>query len=133
MGLLQGCQVHHSTTQSRASNSALLFDTEDWDHAAFHSTVTNTSRLTAPVTGYYMVHAYGATSAGAAGQYGLYFKVNGAAVGPADFRDSATTADKKFSVSGMFFLNATDYIEVFVNHSGTITWAAGIFSIFRLG
>lgn len=133
MAKLQSCKVHHSTTQSRATNTALVFDTEDWDDAAFHDTVTNTSRLTVPVAGRYAVTAWGKTSAGAAQQYGLYFKVNGSATGATDFRDSATTADKQFGISDIFNLAANDYVEVFVNHTGTITWQNAIMSIQRVG
>lgn len=45
--------VYHSATQtiSDTTNTALAFDSERWDDAGYHSTVTNNSRLTIP-TGY---------------------------------------------------------------------------------
>lgn len=136
MAKMQGARAHHSTTQSRATNTALVFDTDDYDDNAFHDTSSNTSRMTIPAGagGRYIASCQAATSGGAAGQYGLYFKVTGSTTNhSADFRDSATTADKKFHITEIFNLAAGDYVEVFVNHTGTITWASAIFTIQRIG
>jgi hypothetical protein len=120
-----GARVTHSTTQSRASNSALIFDTEDYDTDAYHTTGGSNSRLTVPTTGKYHVGAFGKTSAGAAGNYGLYVQKNGSTdVGLADFRYSNDTTDKQINLAGDIALTAGDYVEVKVNHSGSITWAA---------
>ncbi len=45
--------------QSITNNTftAILFDAEDFDTASYHSTSSNTERLTAPTTGYYLVSA----------------------------------------------------------------------------
>jgi len=136
MARLIGARVKNSATQSRASNSALLFDQEDWDDAAFHDTGSNTSRLTIPtgMAGRYIVGAFGKTSAGAAGNYGIYLQKNGADINAATFIYSNDTSDKQVSVVTIIDAIATDYFEVKVNHSGSITWATACrFWLNRIG
>lgn len=54
-----GARVYHSATQAIANNTetALAFDSEQFDTDAFHDTVTNNSRLTIPAgkAGKYLV------------------------------------------------------------------------------
>lgn len=45
------------STPGDSSNTVITFNGEEYDTAALHSTTTNTSRLTAPVTGVYNVTA----------------------------------------------------------------------------
>jgi hypothetical protein len=56
-----GCRVYHSGSQSftNSTNTAIAFDSERFDSDAFHSTSSNTSRLTVPTgkAGKYMVTA----------------------------------------------------------------------------
>jgi hypothetical protein len=52
-----GVKLSHSANQNRANSSAILFNTEIFDTDAFHNTVSNTSRITIPTTGYYEVGA----------------------------------------------------------------------------
>lgn len=61
--LRHGCRLRNSTGAPSLTNSAmtiLSFDTEDFDTDAFHSTVTNTQRITVPsgFAGIYTVTAY---------------------------------------------------------------------------
>ena len=57
-----GVSVYHNTQQSipSAAYTALLFNTESFDTDDFHSTVTNTDRLTVPSgkAGVYLITAY---------------------------------------------------------------------------
>jgi hypothetical protein len=120
-----GARVNHSTTQSRASNSALIFDGEDYDTDSYHTTGGSNSRLTIPTTGKYHVGAFVKSSAGAAGNYGAYFRVNGSATDvAASFIYSNDTTDKQINLSADYLFTAADYVEILVNHSGTITYAA---------
>ena len=56
-GVVSGCSVTHSAAQACASgtNTALNFDTEDWDTDGYHDTVTNNTRLTLPFTGKFLI------------------------------------------------------------------------------
>jgi hypothetical protein len=69
-----GCALTKSTAQSIANSAEviILFDTEDYDTDAFHSTATNTGRITIPtgkggkylVTAQIMVNSVGAATQG---------------------------------------------------------------------
>lgn len=124
-GRLVGARVKHSTTQSRATNTALIFDQEDYDDAAFHDTVTNNSRLTVPsgLAGRYIVGAFAKSAAGASQVYGVYLQKNGADAPGAMFVYSNGTEDKQITVVTVIDAVATDYFEVKVNYAaGPITW-----------
>jgi hypothetical protein len=51
------CRVYHNANQSIANNAtlAVAFNSERFDTAAMHDTVTNNGRITFPVTGLYLV------------------------------------------------------------------------------
>jgi len=56
------CQVRMSAAQSVISNAAatpILFDTEDLDPLGWHSTASNTDRITPTIAGWYRVSGYG--------------------------------------------------------------------------
>lgn len=54
---MPSAQVYNSANISipNATDTALTFDTEEWDTDTIHSTVSNTSRLTATTAGRYLV------------------------------------------------------------------------------
>lgn len=56
-GRFSGARAFNSAAQTVATSSetALLFDSEEFDTDDYHSTATNTSRLTIPVSGYYSI------------------------------------------------------------------------------
>lgn len=72
--------VFKSGTQSLTNGAwtTLLFDSEDFDDDAYHSTVTNTSRLVVPTTGRYLIYGQCAFVNNATGARGLWITVNGA-------------------------------------------------------
>jgi hypothetical protein len=55
-----GVRVYKNTYQSVPNNTltALTWEAENYDTNSYHSTVTNTSRLTVPTTGYYLIMAF---------------------------------------------------------------------------
>lgn len=54
------CKVFKAASQSVANGTStdLIFDSETFDTAAMHDTVTNNPRITATVAGLYVVHSY---------------------------------------------------------------------------
>jgi hypothetical protein len=76
-GALSGCRVYNSANQSipNDADTALTFDSERFDTNAFHSTATNTSRITIP--GMYLVFGGIEFAASATGLRYLYFRLNG--------------------------------------------------------
>lgn len=122
------CQVSASATQSLTSALAavLTMDTEDLDPLSWHSTVTNTSRITPTIAGWYRATAvvlFGSdndytrisvaifkTGASATPPYGQQSFVPGAAaLGPV-----LTTQSVMISLNG-----STDYLEVSAFQSNT--------------
>lgn len=77
------CRVTHNVTQSHATSGSWLavsFNTENFDTASMHDTVTNNSRISAPVTGIYIVHGSVEFASGTAVQ-AIGFRVNGTGTG----------------------------------------------------
>lgn len=77
-----GVKVYQTADQSisNATFTAITFNSETFDTDGFHSTTTNTSRLTVPAgkAGYYLVTAQLAYNGNAAGQRQAEVTVNGA-------------------------------------------------------
>lgn len=91
----------------------ITFDAEAWDNNALHSTVSNTSRMVAPVNGKYRVTATVAFAGNLTGYRAINFRVNGSATNRygSDARtpvNGATTV----TTSAEIKLNAGDYVEV---------------------
>jgi hypothetical protein len=115
---LPSCLARHSISQSIASGStfvALSFNTDLHDDHGFHSTVSNTSRLTVP-TGYagkYIVFANFAWTASATGRRWGAIRYNGSEIKAheVDFAPGAAEACG-FSLSvGPIALADADYVE----------------------
>lgn len=118
---VSGCGLTHSTTQSIASATiqAVVFDTEAFDTASYHSTSSNTSRITVPVAGKYQFNANVAFASNNTGLRFTWFGKNGVTTGRYGAVSSAATqGDVTFhNISYTFNLAANDYIEVFVFQS----------------
>jgi hypothetical protein len=59
-GTLDGCKVRKSATltgQNTTAGAFITWDSEDWDTNSYHSTSSNTERLTAPSAGYHFFNA----------------------------------------------------------------------------
>jgi hypothetical protein len=98
-----------------ATFTALAFDTNDTDSYAGHSTVTNNSRYTAQVAGWYMVTGvvtYGASTnshRGAIAKNGV--QVNGAVAIPVVGGATSAAADVVFPTVPVF-LGVGDYVQL---------------------
>ena len=110
-------KAYHSTTQSVSDNSttALSMDSEDFDTDGFHSTSSNTSRLTIPagMGGKYLVVGHTTIPpVNTTGRRVAVIQKNGAEVtgGAQEGVPNATTYNI-FSVSMVLILVAGDYIE----------------------
>jgi hypothetical protein len=77
-----GCSLKTSGTVNLgdASDVQVQFDDEEWDDAGFHSTVTNTARITIPTGGggRYLFNGHVSFAANSTGRRELWFEVNGA-------------------------------------------------------
>jgi hypothetical protein len=116
-GSFAGCRLTKSGTQtiSTATATALTFDTESYDTDGYHSTVTNTSRITIP--------------SGKAGKYFIYGKISyGGTATVKHFQarihkngtlaellenDSQAQYQNNRQVSSVLDLAESDYVELF--------------------
>ena len=113
-----GCRLKMSAgiTTTNATAKTLLFDTETFDTDNYHSTSSNTSRITIPTgkTGYYRYSSIIAwTTAGATGRRLGVFKVNGTDTQDFEYTGNATGTLVMFG-SNVAYLTAGDYVEVYV-------------------
>jgi len=113
-----GCSASASGSQSIANNTvtALTWNTEEFDTNTFHSTATNTSRLTIPSgkDGYYLFTASMYWDTNATGYRSIVVKKNGSTtllVLPELL--GSTVASGGASMSVIASAVATDYFEVY--------------------
>jgi hypothetical protein len=121
---LQAQQVGRGPAQARVTNSAnisltnntvtaLTFDTERWDTGNFHSTSSNTSRFTAPTAGLYEIGGCVRFAANATGQRNIRIRLNGTSdLAFVNIPTSSATAVTILTVSTLYQLSATDYVEL---------------------
>jgi len=111
------CRVTKAAAQSipNGTYTELLFDTERYDTAGLHSTVSNTGRLTAPVAGVYEVICHARLDALAAGTESLIeLRKNGVFPGIARDRRCATGWPQRLHVATHIYLAAGDYVSAHV-------------------
>jgi hypothetical protein len=117
-----GCSVYNSVGQTIANNTAtaLTFDSEFFDTDTFHSTATNTSRITIPagLGGKYQInfgYRWAGNATGSTRIARLY--LNGANANK-DLTDNvATNAEIIQNRSFIYNFTAGDYFEVFVTQN----------------
>lgn len=109
-----GARVYDSGTQSIPNNTytALTFNSERWDYGTYHSTVSNTTRLTVPVNGLYMVTGGVAYASNATGQRALGIRVNGSSLYALERVDTINGQVPFLNVSTIVKLTAGDYVEL---------------------
>jgi hypothetical protein len=114
-----GCRIYNSTTQTlpNVTTTTLLWDSEIFDTDGYHSTVTNTSRITIPAGkgGYYQLTASVYFSIGAsAGSRFCSITKNGTRVIGLDISGQN---DQTLNFSGIENLAVNDYIEFTIYHN----------------
>lgn len=120
-GSLVGVSLYDTNvTQSINNNTytALTWNSEDFDTDGFHSTTTNTSRITIPTGkgGKYRVEASTAWATDATGERVLVIRKNGSTVALNQTIGTTATAISN-ELSCVLVLAANDYIEAFVLQS----------------
>lgn len=126
-----GCRVYNSAAISVSSGSwtALTFDTERYDSfdnaaSTFHSTSSNTGRITIPagLGGYYLIGGHIEFAANTTNRRGIRIVHSvGSAVIASDEQE-ATANDMGLSVVTLWSLAATEYVtlEVIQNSGGNL-------------
>jgi len=144
---IDGADAFHSTTQSIANGTvqAVVFNSENYDTNNYHSTSSNTSRMTVPSDGKYQVTATVPFVNNATGVRYVFFCINGATSGRYGSQTVPGTGaglDTIITGTTTIPLVAGDYVEVYVYqnsggalnlHSNTTFPGAIKFTITRLG
>jgi hypothetical protein len=114
-----GALAYHSTTQSLAtsgSNQALLFDSEEFDTDAFHSTSSDTSKFTVPtgLGGKYAIIAQVDFAANATGIRRGFIRLNGSTTLGIVTIQTVTQVGitTTIPVHRVYSLSAGDYVEL---------------------
>jgi hypothetical protein len=131
----QGCVLSRSADLSVPNNTetTVTWDTETFDVGGYHSTSSNTSRITIPSGkgGYYLITGFVGLfeNPTQANSSSLRVKKNGTLV--YQLQETAQL-QKEMSFSFIVSLAATDYVEMFAfqNTGGTSTFYSGVFSSF---
>lgn len=143
-GAARGCGLSHSANQTAGTGAwgVSAFDTEGWDTDAFHSTSSNTSRVTVPtgLGGKYMLTGSAEWATNATGLRGLRFLKNGTTVVGVILVAANTGAGTNLSHAAVADLAAGDYVEIQTYQSSggnlTLNASAGVSPLFtatRLG
>jgi hypothetical protein len=138
--LFSGARVYNSASISIPDTTftTVTFNSESFDTDDYHSTESNTSRLTAPADGYYLVVALGRM---VGGSYDMIQQIvkNGTTIVGA-LRINQSSAGHYLGVSAIVQLSEDDYLEmeVYQDSGGALdlshsTDYSPIFSIVRLG
>lgn len=110
------CRVTHSTTQSLTDNTeaSVTFDTESYDTAALHSTVTNPTRITIPVAGIYLITwSFQVQSDTDYTSLYTYLRPNGSGIlAVGSFLGTATENSPQLHGSCQSKFAANDYVEI---------------------
>ncbi len=114
-----GCRIYNSSSQTlpNATVTTLTFNSEIFDTDGFHSTSTNTSRITIPTgkAGYYQLSASIYFGIGnATGIRALSITKNGTRV---IGLDNSGAVDQTLNLSGIENLAVNDYIEFTIYHT----------------
>ena len=123
--VVEGASVYSTVAEASAQSipastwTAIDFNAEAFDDNDYHSTVSNTSRLTVPADGLYLFGG-GARLEGASSSMRVLVQlaINGTRIAPS--AESYTVGSSYFSgdsLSQLRRLSTSDYIELFVLHT----------------
>lgn len=124
IGDLQACRVYRSSTQSinNITWTAITFDSETRDDGGFHSTSSNTDRMTAPATGWYQISANIEFVASSTGSRMVRFYLNGTTEIARAALASIATYSTFVPLTATYYLTASDYVtcDVFQDSGGSL-------------
>jgi hypothetical protein len=107
-----GARVYNSTGESipNTTSTVLTFDSEQYDTDNIHSTVTNTSRLTANHSGKYVITGSVQWHTGGASAGDIFVRLNGTTYLTGGQEPNATVYDSETST--IYNLSVNDYVEL---------------------
>lgn len=110
------CRVYHNTTQSAANSTevSVAFNSERYDTASMHDTVTNNTRITFTTAGLFVVGAH--IEFAAAADYNFvyaYIRLNGTTgIGSSSIGDYDTADAPRLNPVTVYKVAVNDYMEI---------------------
>ncbi len=136
----EACRVYNNAniTVNNSTVTTLTFNSEDFDTASMHSTVSNTGRITIPVSGKYLFVGNAIWDPFSGGKVQLYMNITHAAGGTTVFarvEHAPTGAADNTSqcVVGIYNLLVNDYVELLAyqnSGSNRLIVTSGVFPSF---
>ena len=140
---LVGCRITNSVGVSiaNATVTALTFNTETYDTDAFHSTSTNTDRITIPTgkAGYYLINYQINYGASATGFRNCGIRINGGTgIDAVAYIKGFSDDENSLPQTTVYYLNVGDYVTLhtYQNSGGSLTAVGGgrtYFEVIRMG
>lgn len=100
-----------------ATDSSILFASEEWDDDGFHSVVTGTGRLTAPADGTYRIDAWAKFDINGTGYRTLWVEQDSATEYARVLTAAVSTVVVGLHTSVVLELSATEYVRLFVRQN----------------
>jgi len=130
LAAFNGTKVYQTTGTSVTIGTwtTLLFDTESWDDAGWHSTSSNTDRITFDFTGRVAINGSFSPNTPNNASYGVRALKNGTVIARNFSRTSdPATENLQISVSCEVDVTSGDYVQLQgFNSNGTLTSATGV-------
>ncbi len=101
------------------TNQALTFNAETYDTASFHSTLSDTGRLTMPYPGTYIISGHVQFASNATGFRQAFIRRNGTEALASLLVQAVNGAVTVLSVSTAFLFSVNDYVELVVTQTST--------------
>jgi len=99
--------------------TSLTFNQERYDSDGLHSTVSNTSRLTIPRNGLYIICAHGEFSSNATGRRFVSIVIDGSTTIAVNQSNATSGSATRLSVTTMYYLTASQYVTMAVYQNST--------------
>jgi hypothetical protein len=143
-GAVVGCRITNSADVSIANTTVttLTFNTETYDTDGFHSTVTNTERITIPSgkAGYYLINYNINWAANATGFRNCGIRLNGntATIDAVAYIKAFSDDENSLAATTVYYLNDADYLTlaIYQNSGGSLNAESGgrtYFEAIRIG
>ena len=120
------CALYKSASQaiSATTDTAISFDSENYDNGSIHSTSTNNSRITVSAAGRYVFWASVVTDL-TTQDLKQWFRINGATVDGYGHCVLPQFSRIDFGLTAVLNLSANDYVELVVNSANACNVVGG--------
>jgi len=112
-----GCRIYNSGLLTVPNNTAteITFDSELYDTDGYHSTSTNTSRITVPAgkAGYYLITADAEWGSNASGAREIFIRKNGSLTNGNNAYQNFSSGGFDMKCSHLIYLDVGDYVSLY--------------------